>query len=159
MLSQLKSIREDLMRCIMEFTEEQFNQKPAEDRWSAAQVAHHLYTTEKQIVGSLRENLELESEKAEERDFSFIVDRTRKVKSETEPPTQFLEKQDVCALLLESRENLEQLVKKKGEEAFINKSIEDEAFGRMSLKNLVDFIGFHEKRHIAQIEEIKSEII
>ncbi|WP_043931297.1 DinB family protein [Bacillus sp. EB01] len=156
MLSQLKSIREDLMQCIMEFTEEQFNQKPAEDRWSAAQVAHHLYSIEKQAVEILKK---AESETVEERDFSLITDRSEKVRTKNEPPEEFMEKQDVCALLLESRESLEQLVDEIGEDSLKTKSAEHPRFGRMSLKNYVECLGFHEKRHIAQIEEIKSELL
>jgi uncharacterized damage-inducible protein DinB len=159
MLTKLRTTREELIKSVMELTEEQFNLKPASDKWSAAQVLHHLYTSEKGTVKSLRKNLVLESEAAEDKDFSFISDRSRKVKTQNEPPEDFFNKEDVCALLLESRESLEKLVEETGEATFSEKSIDHPAFGRMNLKNMVEFIGLHEKRHMDQIEEIKKEIL
>jgi hypothetical protein len=60
--------------------------------------------------------------------------------------------------LSRSREKLLSVVTEAGEEALEKKSLPHPVFGPLNLKQWVEFVGQHEKRHLAQIEEIKEQL-
>ena len=101
----------------------------------------------------------MESEKVDERDLSFLTDRSKRVEATIQLSANFITKIEGMELLEESRfQYLQTVFNETHEEILVEKSMNHPAFGFISLKNVVDFIWMHEKRHIDQIEEIKREL-
>ena len=122
-------------------------------------MLYHLYTTEKSTAELILNSLEMESEKVDERDLSFLTDRSKRVEATIQLSANFITKIEGMELLEESRfQYLQTVFNETHEEIPVEKSMNHPAFGFISLKNVVDFIWMHEKRHIDQIEEIKREL-
>lgn len=159
LIRKLGETRGELLESFKDLSDEQINQKPAVDKWSISQVVSHVSMVEKNVVKGVLEALKAKSEKVEEKDLSFVTDRSKKVKSKTEPSSAFLTKQQLMDLLEDSRFNhLRSVFNEAHEVALAEKSMNHPAFGVISLKNMVDFIWMHEARHIEQIKEIKQEL-
>lgn len=160
-IKNLEQTRTNLINSFKNLTDEQFNKKPSADRWSVAQVVQHLYTTEVSMADLILVAIETKSksEPVEDKDFSFVTDRTKKVKAPKEPPSDFFTKKEMIALLEKSRsEHLQAVFNKTHVNLLAEKSLDHPAFGKTNLKNLIEFIYLHEQRHIEQIEEIKNEL-
>lgn len=61
--------------------------------------------------------------------------------------------------LSESRKTLIQVTEGISPEDMGRKSFPHLIFGPLSIKQWIPFVGFHEKRHLAQIEELKEELL
>lgn len=159
LIENLGKTRTKLFETVKDLTDEQFNQKPSPEKWSIAQVFHHLYTTEKSTAEFILSAIETKSSPVEDKDMAFVADRSKKIKAKNEPPTDFFTKKALMYLLDNSRfENLQAVFNEVHVEDLADKSIDHPGFGKISLKNLVEFIYLHEQRHIEQIEEIKKEL-
>lgn len=160
LISNLGKTRTKLLNSFRDLTDDQLNKKAGEDTWSIAQVLHHLYTSEKETAALIMDSLETKSEKVGDKDLSFLTDRSKKAKATIEPPSEFYTKKELVQLLEESRfQHLQYVFNETHERILAEKSMEHPAFGVLSLKNLVDFIWLHEKRHTDQIYEIKQWIV
>jgi hypothetical protein len=159
LISNLGKNRTKLLDSFKNLTDEQLNQKPNADRWSIAQVIYHLYTFEKNTSEMILDALQAKSNKVEERDKSYLADRSNKVQSPNNPPIDFFTKKELVQLLEKSRFHYLQTVFNETHERILaEKSMDHPWFGLISLKNLVDTIWLHEKRHTEQIAEIKEEL-
>jgi uncharacterized damage-inducible protein DinB len=159
LISNLGKCRTKLLDSFKNLTDEQLNQKPNADRWSIAQVIYHLYTYEKNTSEMILNALQAKSGKVEQRDMSFIADRSKKVQTTNEPPTDFFTKKELVQLLEQSRFHyLQTVFNETHERTLAEKSMEHPWLGQISLKNVIDTIWLHEKRHTEQINEIKQEL-
>lgn len=159
LISNLGKTRTNLLTTFKDLTDEQLNQKPDQDKWSIAQVIYHLYTFEKNTSEMILSAIQAKSDKVEERDMSTIADRSKKIKSTDNPPTTFFTKKELVQLLEQSRFHyLQNVFNETHERTLAEKSMEHPFFGRISLKNVVDTIWLHEKRHTEQINEIKQAL-
>lgn len=57
LLEYLHASEQDFLASLQDLSEEQWNFRPAEDRWSVGQVAEHLALTEELVFGLLAEQL------------------------------------------------------------------------------------------------------
>ncbi|WP_456279229.1 DinB family protein [Bacillus sp. AK128] len=156
-----EQIREDLIKSVSGFTDQQLNERVDEDNWSIMQNLEHLLLMERLITSSISYQLANENSKpTQPKPIHFTINRSRKVKapSNLEPSSAFISLTEIVNKLSESRENLIQVVKDVSDEVLENKSFDHPIFGGLSLKQWVEFIGFHEKRHLEQIEEIKQQL-
>ncbi|MCL6573087.1 MAG: DinB family protein [Bacillus sp. (in: Bacteria)] len=159
LIKNLGQTRAMLLENFKYLSDDQINKKLSPEKWSIAQVLYHLYTVEKETSLLIFNSLTMKSEKVEERDLSFLGDRSRKVKASVEPPLSFFTKKELITYLEEARYLYSQAIfNETHEKTLAEKSMEHPLFGFISLKNVVDFIWMHELRHCEQITEIKHEL-
>lgn len=157
-LERLDRIRQTLLKGIEGITDQELNDR-TEGSWSISEVLEHLYLTEvvvaKQVAKSLRE----ESQPAAEKPVHLTAQRGKQVAA----PEVLIPKDEVRTLeeiiikLENSRKALLYVIEHaKPEVDWTQKSAKHLAFGWLSLKQWIEFLGYHEQRHIQQIEEILS---
>ncbi|MBT2758657.1 DinB family protein [Mesobacillus foraminis] len=156
MLEQLQETRKKLMEGFAGLSDQQLNQAPDSGGWSIAQVLHHLQQIESYFISLVKKALDEPGQKAEERDMSKVTDLTEKRKSPIEPSAEFKSREELVSRLNHSRGKVIALLNETDPGTLLEKSILHPAFGKLSLKQTLEFIGSHELRHIGQIEEIKQ---
>lgn len=153
--------REALLQSVKDVHHEKFNQKPTADEWSIKQVMEHLYLMEGAIANNIEKQLASgEKEDAKKRPIELSVDRSTKV----EAPNEFRPTDDEASILemeeklVTSHQALQNIAAEYSEAALSKKAMPHPAFGNMSLDQWVTFVGYHEKRHMKQIEEVKEKL-
>lgn len=159
MLEHSQAVRTELLNEVQNMTDVQLNQKPSQDVWSPAQILEHLYLMERVITGGIKQVLMSgEKREATEKPLELVVDRSRKVPApeNLEPGEGPFEKDAILSKLEESRRELINFAETAPEQMLIEKSMKHPHLGDLSLKQWVEFIGYHEKRHLLQLSEVKS---
>ncbi|MFS0657073.1 DinB family protein [Bacillus sp. 179-C3.3 HS] len=159
-MSLLHEARQELWQELQGLNEEQLNKKMSEDTWSIQEVADHL----KKMDLVAAKHLAAEGKKAplkeyEPKPVELAEDRSNKATAPSivEPdrkhvtPTQLKDELDTA------RDQLNQILSSFTEEDF-KRVIAHPVFKELSIKQYLDFIGAHEKRHIHQIREVKEQV-
>ncbi|WP_409291467.1 DinB family protein [Peribacillus sp. SCS-37] len=157
-----KQFREELISSVDTLTDEQLNQELEEGRWTIAQVLEHLYLMERTITKRIAAALAKEGgTEPEEKPIQLAVNRSRKVDAPeyVTPSSELKTLHELIEKLGESRQELMDVVNGADEAALRNRSLPHPVFGELSLKQWIPFIGYHEKRHLEQIEELKVRLI
>ncbi|WP_246943122.1 DinB family protein [Bacillus pinisoli] len=160
-MQEIHRIRERLLKSVSGFTDEQLNKRVGEGTWSIMENLEHLYLIERLVVQSITKELKNPSSTTtEKKPIHYTVNRSTKVKAPSvlEPSSQFLSFEDIHQKLIESRISLVALKEQVSDEILEQKSFQHPIFGLLSLKQWVEFIGYHEARHLEQIEEIKQHL-
>lgn len=161
MIFQLEATRQELLNTIEDIPEHLFNERETEHKWSVGQVLEHLYKTEVEITKAIKYMLTLpEQEPLPDQPLALTLDRsTKRTATDTIAPSNIVNKNDVLLLLSQSREQLLQLIDSiPPEQDLTTRGLKHPVFPILSLKQWIEFIGYHEKRHFAQIIEIKQHI-
>lgn len=154
-------VREELWNVIEGITDEYANKVVEDGRWTIAQVLEHLHLTEKNTVRSFSEAQPITEENPVKlRKVHLTVDRSQKVNapkflvpsSEPQSIEQLKEK------LKESRQLLNAYLESVSENDLKEKFLPHPFFGNLTVYQWIEFLGYHEKRHIAQIEELKEAL-
>ncbi|MBK5445630.1 MULTISPECIES: DinB family protein [unclassified Peribacillus] len=156
-----KKIREELLEAVNNLSDEQLNAHPEEGRWSIIQVLNHLYLMERVITKSIADKLKSdESIPAEDKPIEYTLNREVKVSAPpfVIPSEAFQTLDEVKNKLSESRQAFIQVVDSANEKDLEQKSFPHPLFKELSLKQWIPFVGLHEKRHLLQIEELKSKL-
>lgn len=157
-----RKFREELWEVIESLTDEQINRVVEEGKWTIGQVLEHLYLTERNVVRSFSEAQQITEENpVKVRKVHLTEDRSQKINapkflvpsSEQQTLEQLKEK------LKKSRESLENFMKDTSENDLNGKYMPHPFFDKLTLTQWVEFLAYHEKRHIAQIEELKEAIM
>jgi hypothetical protein len=159
-MKHYKEVREEVIKSILGLTDSQLNEKPT-GKWSIMQVLEHLYLLEKLIVHQMSKMMNSDEETViEDKPINQIIDRTSKLvaPSYVTPSADFITLTTIQEKLLESRSALDAFLVDADEEKMLKRSIPHPVFGPFHLKQWVEIIGWHEKRHLVQIEEIKDEL-
>ncbi|WP_110113587.1 DinB family protein [Bacillus sp. CGMCC 1.16541] len=154
-------IRSEVLESVRHLSNEQLNKKVEEGSWTIMQVLDHLYLMEKTIVGTMTKVLAQGPEQpTDEKPIHLTPDRSRKVPAPdyVDPSDEYMTLEEVKKKLHESREALHAFVAQHEEEELKKKSFSHPVFGLLHLKQWCDFIGYHEKRHLEQIEELKAKL-
>ncbi|WML48602.1 DinB family protein [Neobacillus sp. PS3-34] len=155
-----KEVREEILLSVSGLTDAQLNEKP-NGMWSIMQVLEHLYLTERTIVYQMMRVMANDEEsQVENKPIHLALNRTNKfvAPSFLTPSVEFTTLDAIKAKLLASRTALEAFVTSADEEKMLKRSFPNPIFGLIHVKQWVEFIGFHEERHLAQIEEVKQEL-
>ncbi|WP_173917359.1 DinB family protein [Halobacillus sp. Marseille-Q1614] len=139
-----------------ELTNEEANKKPEADKWSILEILEHLYLIEKSITYQISRTLEnKEPNSAKEKPINRTLNREYKVEApeELKPAGQFKTLNEAREALKKTREALLFLVHNKDEETLKEYSFPHPAFGDLSAAQWVEFIGWHELRHLDQMKE------
>ncbi|MBD1381575.1 DinB family protein [Metabacillus arenae] len=162
MLNVVEDVRRDLINEVKELNDEQLNKKPAPEEWSINQVLIHLYKSEMLTLTTLKELItEAKDQKIEDKPVELTVDRSKKRKAPDylKPTDESMEKQAVLEQLETSRKELASFVENyPNQNSLHEKTLEHPVFGEMSIAQWIDCVGYHEKRHLIQIKEIKKTL-
>ncbi|MBS4174691.1 DinB family protein [Bacillus sp. FJAT-49736] len=152
--------REEVLNSVRGLTDEQLNKRVEEGTWSIMQILQHLYLIERSITKGISNTLTSESEPAPAKPIERILNRSTKVNSPPfgVPSNEFVTLEEMEKKLAESRKALNQLTSSAKEADLESKSMPNPVFGRLSLKQYISFVGYHEQRHLQQIEEIKAAL-
>jgi uncharacterized damage-inducible protein DinB len=153
-------VREEVLMSVTGLTDVQLNQKPA-GKWSIAQVLEHLYMMERSIVYKMTTAMASDEEApVEDKPIHLTPNRANKVVAPAfvMPSEEFKTLIVIQEKLRESRASLEAFVAQANVEKMLKRSFQHPVYGPIHLKQWIEFIGWHEKRHLEQIEEIKQEI-
>lgn len=155
----LSETRKQLIKEISSLTGEQFNEKPALDKWSIAQICHHLYIVEGLFTKAIKKGLKSEShDNLERKNIHIITDRMQKFKSPeiAEPSEEQFDVQTMLKLLNESRYHFLNLLHEMENHSILSKkAAKHPVFGELPLEQWIDLLYLHEQRHIEQIKYIK----
>lgn len=157
----LAKTRNNLVKEINLLSDAQFNLKPDLNKWSIAQVCHHLVLVEESSIKAIAWGLkEADSTQKERKDLHLLLlDRTKKIKAPNivEPNGEPFKIQQIVNLLNDSREKLLAFLSTiKDTSILAKKSVKHPALGDLPLDQWIEQIYVHEQRHIEQIKEIKS---
>ncbi|WP_342043550.1 DinB family protein [Bacillus sp. OTU2372] len=160
-MEENKKIREEVLQSVSGLSDEQLNVQVQDGRWSIMQVLHHLHLIERAITFVISDQLANgESKSISDKPIHLAVNRTTKVNapSRVEPPKRFITLVEMKNKLSQSREVLTKVVDTADPSLLEQRAYPHPVFGELSLKQWIPLIGLHEKRHLAQIEELKEEL-
>ncbi|MFC7687945.1 DinB family protein [Ureibacillus sp. GCM10028918] len=162
-MEDLHRIREEIMKSVQTLTDDQLNTVVTEGTWSIAQVLEHLYMMEVNVVRLIQLALSKEDEFEAPGSFplSVIADRSIKISAPEYliPSSNFQTLHELKEKLSASRASIEKVLQEHSEEELNQKTFAHRRFGVLSLNQWIALIGYHEQRHIGQIEEIKQALI
>jgi hypothetical protein len=166
LLDHLERSERLFLASVAGLTPEQWQFKPAPDRWSVAETAEHIARSEGFVRGAVEGFLAAETapellEKShgkEETVLKFIVDRSQKFKApeglatdgQARPPKEILKD------FRKERSKTEKLVHKESKELW-NHAGEHPAFQELDAYGWLLFLSGHTERHTLQIREIKAD--
>ncbi|WP_201714004.1 DinB family protein [Rossellomorea arthrocnemi] len=157
----IEDIRSEILNSVEDLSTDQLNTESEEGRWTIMQVLEHLYLMERSLTKTLQLTLEKGEEKdVESKPIHFTVDRSTKVVAPpfVVPTEEKQSLQQMKAKLEASRKDLLTFLNTTSKEALQKKAYPHPIFGHIRLDEWVPFIGYHEKRHLEQIQELKSTL-
>lgn len=159
MFENNSNIREEIWKSVNGLTDEQINKVVEEGQWSIAQVLEHLYLMEESAISGIKEVLLEEGlNPTDLKEIEIVADRSikRDAPDHLIPTGQFQTLENLRVRLTKSREALVKSVQGVSDEVLNNKSFLHRRFGLLSIPQWINLLGYHEQRHLEQIEEIKQ---
>lgn len=156
-----EKIRNDVLGAAGRLSDEQLNIKPSEKEWSPMQILEHLQLMETVIANNVsKQLLKEDSKKVMKKPIQLTVNRTIKVDAPeyVTPSENFITLEEMKERLTTSREMLYKVYDGSTEEILASKSMSHPVFGKVPLIQWFPFIGYHEKRHLKQLEEAINKI-
>lgn len=154
--------RKKLMDAVNGLSDEELNWKASEDKWSVRQVLEHLYLMEGAVTKTIQSQLtKEETHETTGKPIERTVDRSTKVDAPdfATPGDSFATAAELKDKLNASHTSLQQLEDTVPTEQLKARSYPHPVFGDMSLDQWIPFVGYHELRHIEQIQEVKEAMI
>ncbi|MGM0851266.1 MAG: DinB family protein [Bacillota bacterium] len=160
-INMIEDIRSDLLNSVSDLTNDDLNKIIEEGRWTIMQVLDHLYLMERSLTKAIESTLAKGEEQVVlSKPIHYTVDRTTKVDAPpfVVPTEESLTFQEMKDKLNTSRKDLLNFLHTTSKEELQNKAYPHPIFGLIRLDEWVPFIGYHEKRHLEQIEELKAKL-
>jgi hypothetical protein len=152
-----------LLSAVEGLTPEQWNFKPAPDRWSIAENVEHLALAESMLLDMTKQGMQeaapperLQDARKEEMILAVVVDRSQRVQTfePLEPSGRWPSQQEAVGAFLSERKKTKKLAKEGGDlRAYVLDhpvASELDAYGNLM------FISGHTERHVLQINEVKE---
>jgi len=158
-LEQIQAVRDEVLQSVEGLSDEELNKAPSAESWSIAQVLLHLQQIESYFLSLMDAALQGPNEEVKERNLAYVTDRSHKAKSPIDPPSGFKTRAEIVVRLTQSREKVIALIDKEDPATLSEKALNHPVFGKTSVKQTLEFIAAHEKRHIEQIQEIKQTLV
>lgn len=161
-MEENNQIREEVLQSVSGLSDEQLNMQVQEGRWTIMQVLQHLYLLERAITFAISDQLANGQTKSiSDKPIHLAVNRSTKIKAPSivEPENKFITLVEMKKRLSQSREALTKVVDTADSSLLAQRAYPHPVFGELTLKQWIPLIGLHEKRHLAQIEELKEELI
>ena len=155
----LYETRNNLVKEIISLSYTQFNGSPGMNKWSIAQVCHHLVLVEQATIKAIAWGLKkVDNTQTERKNVHLMLDRTKKFKAPeiVEPDVEPFEVQSIIDLLNDSRKKFLTFLSTIEDKSILaEKSFKHPALGELPLDQWIEQIYLHEQRHTEQIKEIK----
>ena len=149
--------REELLNYVSNLSDSEAALVSENDEWSILNILEHLYVIEKVMTSEIKQILEKgERKKAfKHKPLDSTLDRSSKFKApeNMKPNKEFTSILQAEERLASSRQSLIELLESYAPLEFKANSGKHPAFGTISVEQWVEFIGLHERRHLAQIKE------
>ncbi|MUK90303.1 DUF1569 domain-containing protein [Ornithinibacillus sp. L9] len=156
----LVQTRNNLLKEISSLKSDVFNNKPNKEKWSIAQVCHHLVLVEQATIIAVKWGLKENNRMNKDRkNIHLLLDRTIKriAPKIVEPDEGPFEVQQIIDMFHDSREKLMDLLASIEDQSILMEiSVKHPSFGELPLHQWVEVVYLHEQRHIEQIKEGKS---
>lgn len=160
MFEHMKEVRGELLNEVESVSEEKFHQKPEDGSWSVGQLVDHLQKIENVLTETFKQIApSAEDRKAEEKNLEIVTDRSYKkaAPESVAPGEEPINREEVLMALTEARRDLMAYVDMLDFDLSA-KSLKHPVMGELSVKQWVEFIGYHEERHLDQLREIKRAV-
>ncbi|MBA2176372.1 DinB family protein [Halobacillus locisalis] len=157
----LEEKRKQVLDFIEGVSDQEALKKPEEDRWSILEVLEHLYLMEQLVVYQINKAIKNgDQQQAKLKPLNRTTNRDYKVEAPeaVQPKGEFQSLDDARDGLAKTREATLFLIHNKDEETLQNRVFPHPAFGEMNLEQWIEFIGWHELRHLDQMKEVKESI-
>ncbi|WP_289136965.1 DinB family protein [uncultured Brevibacillus sp.] len=156
----LAKTRVTLLNEISSIRDEDFNRRFEQDKWSIAQVCHHLVIIDtlfaKAIVHGLKQ---LNPTDKEYIPIQYVADRSNKIQAPeiSEPSPEPFQVKQIIQMLHDSRHNFLDVLSKVEDRAVLKTvAVKHPILGYLPLDQWVELLYVHEQRHIEQIQELKA---
>ncbi|KUP07484.1 hypothetical protein Q73_08880 [Bacillus coahuilensis m2-6] len=153
----LTDIRNEVLAKVKGLSPSMLRYKKSEKEWSIIEILEHLFLMEQSVLKGITHALKDDnSPSSKEVPIHLTPLRERKVKAPSfvEPKGQIESLDELVQLLNGSREKLFSLVDDVPLETLQQKSFPHMVFGQVPLHQWILFIGYHEKRHLEQMDEL-----
>lgn len=153
--------RQQVLDFIDGISEETAKQKPSENQWSILNVLEHLYLMEQLVVYQINQAIKQgDQQQTTSKPLERTTNRDYKVEApeSVRPKDEFMSMEEAKKGLKKTREATLFLVHNKEEDTLQNRVFPHPSFGDMNLQQWVEFIGWHELRHLEQMKEIKNQL-
>ncbi len=161
----LDETKDALQEEVNGLSEEQMSFKASEDSWSVAEIVEHIIIVEGALKSMLEARIaagETPDQKAEvkmtdEEIVGFITDRSSQIKTQDQfqPSGKFSEADEALEAFKDQREDIVDWL--KDSDVDMRNYVNEFPFGKIDAYQTVLFMAGHTARHVAQIEEIKSD--
>jgi uncharacterized damage-inducible protein DinB len=161
-LSDLDHNTNALTEHILRFDESMFNKKPAEDKWSAAEVAEHLYVLDKFIYHIINSDTIPAERKADEK-ISLIHSAMNNLGKQYNAPEPIVplgrtkDQNILVAKLIASRNDLRAFIE-SNDLSPVCLTFTHAGFGPMTRLEWIYFLMAHTKRHLLQFDNIRHQL-
>lgn len=159
-VDDLRQARMQLLQSVQDLSDEELRIRNA-DGWSILHVLEHLHLTEKAVVQGIRHALTKPSSEIPRQSVESVLDRSRKLKSPkvSDPQGMFTTLDEAVASLAASRSELTAVLASiEDADALHHHGFRHPFFGMLSIHQWLEVLPLHERRHTAQIEEMKQVI-
>lgn len=156
----LEDKRKHVRDFIYQVSEEEAAKKPSDGSWSILETLEHLYLMEGFIIQKINDVIKNGQEQpSKAKPIERTTDRSHKVEAPEalQPKGKFSSIEEARNALGETREATMFLLHNKSEETLEKYSFPHPSFGDMNLAQWVEFIGWHELRHLDQMKEAKEK--
>ncbi len=158
-LKRLDATHEQLIATVAPVTSQLFSQRPSEAEWSVAEILHHLRLVEDRVIKELEKELAGSPHRLgllrRLVPTSIVASRLIKVKApRSVTPAEAPEKEKSLADYNETRSRLKSLCASHGRERLQLTVFKHPFLGPISGVAAVSFLGYHEQRHLKQINEV-----
>ena len=162
-LKRLDVVHQKLLDTVQPLDTELFMQRPSDTEWSVAEILQHLYLVEERVIKDLTRAIA-----AEPGHVSFVkrfipmVIVSLRVRKFSAPkavnPMDVPAKDGVVASYNSARQSLKELCNSHGPKRFRTLVFNHPFLGRIDGVATVDFVGYHEQRHLKQIREVVKKL-
>jgi len=160
LIDQLGKTREQLLHEITSLSFDDFNRRFDAEKWSIAQVCHHLFITETLFGKSILYGLEKKKPvDGEHIPIQLVSDRTKKIQAPeiSEPSSEPFQVPQIIQLLSDSRTTFMNVLSQIDDKSVLKTiTVKNPVFGNLPLDQWVELLYLHEQRHIEQIKELKA---
>jgi hypothetical protein len=142
---------------------DRYNQRPAENEWSVAEIVHHLCLVEERVIAELEKALlgERQSVGLLQRFIPISIVGSRLIRVQAPRaviPTNPPEKDATLEKFEAARKRLKELCLAQGKEKLKQAVVKHPFLGNIHGATAVSMVGYHELRHYKQIRELLSNL-
>lgn len=164
-IQMLKDSNKETLDAIKGLSDEQWNYKPAPDKWSVGQVAEHIWLAEGLLFGAMEKalqapvnpNWEEQTKGKDEKVVSILTNRTGKAQAPEQIKPKGKSRAEILKGLKEARAKTMKFTKETQAEMKSHTTEHPfKVFGTLNAMQWLIYIPAHNLRHNQQIAEVKA---